>query len=81
MRAARTPIHNARTPTALVEDGPFRWSRNPMYLFGAVAYAGLATALLLPWPLAMLIPVIVATHFGVVLREEAFLAHRFGNAI
>jgi protein-S-isoprenylcysteine O-methyltransferase Ste14 len=80
MRAARTPIHNAKTPTALVENGPFRWSRNPMYLFGSFAYAGLAMALVLPWSLALLAAVVVAIHYGVVLREEAFLERRFGEA-
>src|SRR4051812_35842295 len=34
MRTARTPIHTARTPTTLVESGPFHFTRNPMYLCG-----------------------------------------------
>ena len=33
MKRARTPIHNARTPMMLVESGPFRFTRNPMYIF------------------------------------------------
>lgn len=75
-----TPIHNAKTPTAVVRTGPFRWSRNPMYLFGSLGYAGLATMLLLPWALLLLAPVVAATHYGVVLREEAFMERRFGEA-
>src|SRR5215469_3802894 len=45
MKRARTPIHNARTPTTLVTNGPFRFIRNPMYVFGSVSYAGLALLL------------------------------------
>jgi protein-S-isoprenylcysteine O-methyltransferase Ste14 len=80
MKRARTPIHNARTPTTLVETGPFRFSRNPMYVCGSIAYAGLALLLLQIWPLALLPVVAAATHYGVVLREEACLERRFGEA-
>jgi protein-S-isoprenylcysteine O-methyltransferase Ste14 len=80
MKRAHTPIHNSKTPTALVDSGPFRWTRNPMYLFGSVAYAGLALLLVQPWSLALLPLVLAATHFGVVLREEAFLGRLFGDA-
>ena len=80
MRKAHTPIHNSATPTRLVQGGPFRWTRNPMYLFGAIAYAGLAGVLLELWSLALLPAVLAATHYGVVLREEAFLERRFGVA-
>lgn len=78
MKKARTPIHNAVTPTVLVETGPFRWTRNPMYLFGSIAYAGLACLLLQPWSLALLPLVVGVTHYGVVLNEETGLERRFG---
>ena len=54
MKRARTPIHTARTPTTLVQSGPFRFTRNPMYLFGSTWYAGLALVLVEPWSLALL---------------------------
>ena len=79
MKQARTPIHNARTPTMLVEGGPFRFTRNPMYLFGSIWYAGLALLLVQPWSLALLAAVVLTTHFGVVLREEEYLERRFGE--
>jgi protein-S-isoprenylcysteine O-methyltransferase Ste14 len=78
-KRARTPIHNARTPTALVESGPFRFTRNPMYLFGSTGYAGLALLLVQPWSLALLPVVFALTHHGVVLREEQFLQRHFGD--
>jgi protein-S-isoprenylcysteine O-methyltransferase Ste14 len=79
MKKAGTPIHNSSTPTTLVASGPFRLSRNPMYLFGSVAYAGLAMLLIEPWSLALLPVVVAVTHYGVVLREETFLERRFGE--
>lgn len=80
MKRAHTPIHNSRKPTALVENGPFRYTRNPMYLFGSVAYFGLALVLVEPWSLALLPAVILVTHYGIVLREEASLSRQFGAA-
>lgn len=79
-RAAKTPVHNAKTPTALVEAGPFRFTRNPMYLFGATAYAGMAMLQLQLWALAFLPMVQLLMHYGVVLREEAFLERHFSDA-
>lgn len=78
MRRARTPIHNARTPTTLVTTGPFTLTRNPMYLFGSVAYAGLAMVLRQPWSLLLLPAVVLLIDFGVVRREEDYLHRRFG---
>lgn len=80
MKRARTPIHNGKTTTTLVETGPFRWSRNPMYLFGTVWYAGLALVLGEPGPLMFLPVSLLVTHFGVVLREEQYLERTFGTA-
>jgi protein-S-isoprenylcysteine O-methyltransferase Ste14 len=80
MKRARTPIHNGRPSTTLVESGPFRFTRNPMYVFGSTWYAGLAIALVQPWALALLPVVFVVQHYGVVLREEEYLERRFGDA-
>ncbi|MEM6618445.1 MAG: isoprenylcysteine carboxylmethyltransferase family protein [Pseudomonadota bacterium] len=50
----KTPIEPGRTPRALVTTGPFRLSRNPIYLamvvstLGAVLWLGSAVALLVP---------------------------------
>ncbi len=50
-----------------------------MYRFGSTAYAGAALALVHPWSLALLPAVVLATHHGVVLREEAVLERLFGE--
>lgn len=64
---------------ALVTDGPFRWSRNPAYLAFAVWF--LAAGLLMAswWPFIFLAPTMVAFHFVVIVKEEAYLAARFGE--
>ena len=80
MKRARTPIHTAKTPTTLVETGPFRHTRNPMYLFGAIAYVGIALLIVSPWSLALWPLVLIATHYGVVVPEEKYLARKFGDA-
>ena len=80
MKRAHTPIHTAKATTTLVETGPFRHTRNPMYLFGSIAYTGVALLIVSPWSLALLPLVVIATHYGVVLREESYLERKFGGA-
>ncbi len=65
---------------ALVEAGPFRWSRNPIYLGFLLASAGLALIWGTLWGW-----VGVAVLHGlldrlVIAKEEAYLATRFGAA-
>lgn len=65
---------------ALVTDGLYAVSRNPIYIGLITAYAGLAIALTTGWAL-LLLPVLVAMlRRGVVLREEAYLEEAFGEA-
>lgn len=76
---AATNVNPHRPALWLVENGPYRFTRNPMYLGIVLAELGLALALSLDW-LLLLTPVIWAVlHWGVVLREEAYLTRRFGQ--
>ncbi|HZW17395.1 MAG TPA: isoprenylcysteine carboxylmethyltransferase family protein [Luteimonas sp.] len=75
----RTTILPARTATAIVDRGPYRFSRNPMYLSLILAYAGLAGMLGSPWSLLFL-PLPVATLQRVTIpHEEARLAMALGD--
>lgn len=65
--------------TALVDTGPFRFSRNPMYV--AVAFFQIALGLLFNnmWVLLFIIPAFIVIHYVVVLREEVYLEAKFGD--
>jgi protein-S-isoprenylcysteine O-methyltransferase Ste14 len=62
----------------LVTTGPFRLTRNPMYVGLAGIYTGTALLVGTWWPLALLPLVLVAVDRLVIAREEPYLARRFG---
>lgn len=66
--------------TALVTDGPFRFTRNPMYVGFALTYLGLAFGLNTPIGIALLLPCLIFMTWGVVMREERYLEAKFGQA-
>ena len=78
-RRRGTPVNPARPAEALVTDGPYRFTRNPMYLGMACAYAGLALATGALWSLAVLPLVILVVDRAIVPREEAHLATSIGE--
>jgi protein-S-isoprenylcysteine O-methyltransferase Ste14 len=78
-RRAGTSMIPFNPSTALVTTGPYRFSRNPMYLGMALVYVGLAFALGLIWPLIVLPLVIAAVDQLVIAIEEAYLVRRFGQ--
>jgi protein-S-isoprenylcysteine O-methyltransferase Ste14 len=65
---------------AIVDDGPFRYTRNPMYLSLLVSFFGGSLLFRLPWAWPLLIVVFLALHFGIVLPEEQYLEGTFGDA-
>lgn len=79
MVRAKTPVDPSRSPTHLVRQGPFRWSRNPIYLSMTAASLGVALALNNGWMVLWMIPVLVTMRYGVILREEQFLSDKFGT--
>ncbi len=66
--------------TALITAGPYRYSRNPMYLALGLLYAGIGIAADGPWTLALLVPALVVMHYGVIIREERYLERKFPDA-
>ena len=65
--------------TTIVETGPYRFTRNPIYLGMFVGLAGLAVAFDSLWLLATLAPFALVIRYGVVAREEAYLERKFGD--
>jgi protein-S-isoprenylcysteine O-methyltransferase Ste14 len=77
--ASGTSIVPIRPTTALVIDGPYRLTRNPMYLGLLLLYIGVACWFGLVWPL-ILAPVLVWVMGVLVIdREERYLARKFGD--
>lgn len=80
MSRQRANILPHRAATALVTNGPFAWSRNPIYLGNTLAMTGAALAFANPWFLpAALVAALAVTQLAI-RREEAHLAARFGAA-
>ena len=75
---ARTPIIPDRPARAFVVSGPYRFSRNPMYLGLTGLYAGLALVLNMAWPLVLLPLVLLTLTSAVIVHEERHLREAFG---
>jgi protein-S-isoprenylcysteine O-methyltransferase Ste14 len=78
-RRAHTGFLPIRPATTLVIAGPYRVTRNPMYLALACLYVGLALWFDVFWALVLLPLVIVAVHHYVIVREEKYLESKFGD--
>jgi protein-S-isoprenylcysteine O-methyltransferase Ste14 len=74
-----TPPEPHKPTTALALDGPYRLTRNPMYLGMALVQGGLALAGNALWPLLALVPVIWVIRTQVIDREERYLEELFGG--
>jgi protein-S-isoprenylcysteine O-methyltransferase Ste14 len=79
MHRAGTNVHPSKPALVLVHAGPFRLSRNPLYIGLTLMYAGLALLVPAVWPLLLLIPVLGVMSWGVVRREERYLERKFGE--
>ncbi|MBA4071965.1 MAG: hypothetical protein C0497_09050 [Gemmatimonas sp.] len=77
---SRTPAAPWRASRFLVLGGPYRWTRNPMYVAGLVFLAGVGLLRANAWYVAMLFPAWGVLHWGVVLREERYLLKLFGES-
>ncbi len=75
---AKTAFDARKSTTTVVTGGAFRISRNPVYLSLALLQAGLALVFQSLWVLIAIVPAVVIVHWGVVLREERYLARKFG---
>jgi protein-S-isoprenylcysteine O-methyltransferase Ste14 len=80
LRRAGTAIPPNRPTTELVTDGPYRFSRNPLYLALTLIYAGVGLIADDLWILILLVPLLLLIHWGVVVREERYLEAKFGEA-
>lgn len=77
---AGTTMFPFQPASALVRSGPYRFTRNPMYLGATLSYVGIAMAINAVWPV-ILLPIVLFTVYRFVIREEEkYLATHFGDA-
>ena|ERR1700730_2215345 len=77
---AGSNVPTSMPTTSIVETGPYRFTRNPIYLSMFLGLVGLAMAFDSLWLLVMLVPFSLIIRYGVVAREEAYLERKFGDA-
>lgn len=77
-RRAGTNVNPTKPATTVVAHGPFRFTRNPMYLSMAVIYLGGTLMLDSLWPLLLWPVTIWVIRTQIIAREEAYLEAKFG---
>jgi protein-S-isoprenylcysteine O-methyltransferase Ste14 len=77
-RRSKTSIVPIRPAEALVWSGPYRFTRNPMYVSLALVTIACALFLATWWPVVLLVPTVAIVQQVVILPEERYLRRRFG---
>ncbi len=75
----RTTVNPYKAASNLVTRGPFRYSRNPIYVSDWFVYAGALLLLKTAWPLLLAPLVFLVMRFMVIAHEESHLEARFGD--
>lgn len=79
MRRAGTNVDPYKPATAIVTEGPYRFTRNPLYVGLTLIYTGIA-ALANALPAVLLLPAVLhVMRRGVIEREERYLERKFGD--
>ena len=79
MHSADTTLRTDKSVSSLVQDGPFRYSRNPGYLSLAMIYAGIAILRNALWAIVFLPLMVLVTQRELIEREERYLERTFGE--
>lgn len=74
--AGETP-HHGKSIHKIIASGPFKFTRNPMYLSLISIYIGLSIIINTYWLLLLLPIMFIILHYGVILREEKYLEGEF----
>jgi protein-S-isoprenylcysteine O-methyltransferase Ste14 len=76
MREAGTNVSISEPTTRIVTHGPFRVSRNPLYLASTLGIMGVATVVNTLW-IVLLVPIQIAIISLQIKREERYLERKF----
>ena len=79
LHRAGTNIPTNLPATTLVTTGPYRYSRNPIYLGLAIGFTAVAAWLNSAWFLIMAVLFVGLITAGVIAREERYLRRKFGR--
>jgi protein-S-isoprenylcysteine O-methyltransferase Ste14 len=77
-QTAGTPVPGNKPTTVIVRTGPYRFSRNPIYLAFSLFQLGIASWVNSVWLIATLIAAVALMASVVIPREERYLERRFG---
>jgi len=78
-RRAGTPFHPHKPASALITDGPYRYSRNPAYVTLTLWYLGIAFLLNNGWVLLLVPGPLLVMDRCIIPREEQHLEAKFGE--
>lgn len=78
MQKAKTNIEPWKPTNAIISDGIYSYSRNPIYVAMILIYSGVTLIFNAIWFLPVLVLVFIAMIYGVILREERYLEKKFG---
>lgn len=78
-RRAGTPFDPHKPASALITDGPYRYSRNPAYVALTLWYLGLGLLLNNGWVLLLVLPLLLVMDRCAIRREEQHLEAKFGE--
>ena len=78
-RSAGTPVPGNRPTTTIVRAGPYRYTRNPIYLSFSLLQLGIALWVSSLWLFVTLIPAVTLMSLVVIPREEHYLESRFAS--
>ena len=78
-RTGQNPVPWKPSPS-LILKGPYRFTRNPMYLGVTLFEVGLGLMVNNLWISLFAVPALVTVHFVAVLPEERYLSEKFGES-
>lgn len=79
MKRAGTNVDPREPTTTIVTEGPYRFTRNPLYVGMTLLYSGISSLSNALWPMLLLPGVLAVMRKGVIEREERYLERKFGD--
>lgn len=79
LKRAKTEVDPRRPTSAIVRDGPFTFTRNPLYLSLVLLFLGISACAGSLSMMALAVPLALVLDRGVIVREERYLEAKFGD--